>query len=153
VVFLFTGAFWATADRFAWQPLGFDPLIVLLTAVHFHYAGFALTWAGKNIISGGQASLKKYLITGVLAGIPLTALGITGTHGQWTPLIEVFGVLITVCAGMTIGLSHLTLAIRSKAALKVRMLWGLAGSSLIIGMTLVPRALSSSHPKSCSFRA
>lgn len=33
---------WAVAHAFGWQPLGFSPIIVLLTAAHFHYAGFLL---------------------------------------------------------------------------------------------------------------
>ncbi|MFN7117384.1 MAG: YndJ family transporter, partial [Saprospiraceae bacterium] len=39
-VFLSIGGAWTLADRLGWQPLGFDPAIVLLTGVHFHYAGF-----------------------------------------------------------------------------------------------------------------
>ena len=41
-LFLPVGAAWAVADRLGWQPMGFQATIVLLTAVHFHYAGFLL---------------------------------------------------------------------------------------------------------------
>ena len=42
LAFPMVGAGWAFLDRAALQPLHFAPIVVLLTAVHFHHAGFAL---------------------------------------------------------------------------------------------------------------
>jgi len=40
--YLAVGATWALISRFGWRPMGFEDRIVLLTAVHFHVAGFVL---------------------------------------------------------------------------------------------------------------
>ncbi|OYW78007.1 MAG: hypothetical protein B7Z37_01330 [Verrucomicrobia bacterium 12-59-8] len=49
VIFPAIGAAWLVAYRANWTPLGFDPLIVLLTAAHFLHAGFTLPlMAGLN---------------------------------------------------------------------------------------------------------
>ena len=47
VGFLAVGATWLVIDRAGIQLFGFDRTIVLLTAVHFHVAGFVLTLAGS----------------------------------------------------------------------------------------------------------
>ena len=44
--FLFVGAAFALADRADLRPFDFSATIILLTAVHFHFAGFALVLAG-----------------------------------------------------------------------------------------------------------
>ena len=41
-VYLAVGGAWAVIARAGLCPLGFPDVIVLMTAVHFHYAGFAL---------------------------------------------------------------------------------------------------------------
>src|SRR5262249_7945588 len=41
-IYLSVGSAWAVLDRAGFRPLGFEPVIVLLTAIHFHYAGFVL---------------------------------------------------------------------------------------------------------------
>src|SRR5246127_952716 len=38
---LLLGACWLVVSRAGWRPMGFQEPIVLLTAVHFHYSGFA----------------------------------------------------------------------------------------------------------------
>src|SRR5688500_10395405 len=42
LIFAVIGGAWTLADRSGYQPLGFDPAIVALTAVHFHFAGMLL---------------------------------------------------------------------------------------------------------------
>ena len=42
LLYLAVGGTWTVIARAGLRPLGFPDLIVLLTAVHFHYAGFAL---------------------------------------------------------------------------------------------------------------
>jgi hypothetical protein len=80
-VWLLIGLAWAAADRLGLRPLGFPPIIVLLTAIHFHYAGFALTWLA------GRAGLPRAWWWLLVAGIGGVALGITavqlGGSGWW----------------------------------------------------------------------
>src|SRR5262249_34736772 len=42
LIYLTIGAAWAAAYLFGLRPLDFEEIIVLLTAIHFHYAGFVL---------------------------------------------------------------------------------------------------------------
>jgi hypothetical protein len=47
MAYLAVGAVWAVISRVGLRPLDFDDRIVLLTAVHFHVAGFVLVVAGE----------------------------------------------------------------------------------------------------------
>lgn len=91
-IFLFTAACWALADRLELRPMGFGSDIVLLTAVHFHYAGFTLTWLVRKF--GGPVWMKL----GILSGVGLVAIGITASQYQLPPWIEVVSVsILAVC--------------------------------------------------------
>ena len=50
LLYLPVGGIWLTLSRYGASPLGFGDTIVLLTAVHFHYAGYAVPvlagWTG-----------------------------------------------------------------------------------------------------------
>lgn len=103
LVYIPVGAGWLFLSRMRAQPLGFSDLIVVLTAVHFHYAGFV-----APIVAGltGRRIRSTLLFTpiaaGVIAGPPLIAVGIT-----FSPLIEIIAVV--VFAGSLIGLALLML--------------------------------------------
>lgn len=76
------GGFWLAMARFGARPLGFGDTIVLLTAVHFHYAGFALLLlaglAGRRLREGPPRgwSIFRLAAAGISTGVPLVALGI-----------------------------------------------------------------------------
>lgn len=97
--YLVVGAGWLVISRVDWQPLGFPPVIVLLTAVHFHHAGFvtvsiaALTVHFKR----GRNRLIRWCAVGLAAAPPLVALGIT-----YSPRVEFLSALLL--AGSLIGL-------------------------------------------------
>lgn len=67
----------------------FDPTIVLLTAVHFHFAGFALPVlagvAGRHL--GGFDGFERAIAAVILVGPALIAVGIS-----FSPLVEVVAV-------------------------------------------------------------
>ncbi|PHN03068.1 YndJ family transporter [Flavilitoribacter nigricans] len=136
LVYLCIGAMWAVADRFSWQPLGFDPLIVLLTAVHFHYAGFALLWLAGKALQWEHPQWVNYLLSSVALGVPLTAVGITTSQWGWSPWIETAAVLIMAAGGIAVGLSYLRAAFFGKQAVICSICWSLAGVSLLLGMSL-----------------
>ncbi len=81
------GAVALVLSRLGVGPLGFGEPIVLLTAVHFHYAGFAtlvLTGLAGRALQGGAAwprRLHAIAALGALTGTPLLALGITLSPG------------------------------------------------------------------------
>jgi hypothetical protein len=86
-LYLPIGCAWFVASRLGLSPMGFQEPIVLLTAVHFHFAGFA---APLLALAGGTAIEKKSFVlrrvfkifaTGVLAGPGLLAAGfVIGPH-------------------------------------------------------------------------
>ncbi|ETX07362.1 MAG: hypothetical protein ETSY2_11625, partial [Candidatus Entotheonella gemina] len=80
LMYLVVGGAWTLLSRFGARPLAFSPEIVFLTAIHFHYAGFVLpilTGLAARAVGGGMASLATI---GVIAGVPLVAVGITATQ-------------------------------------------------------------------------
>ncbi|MEN0050921.1 MAG: YndJ family transporter, partial [Bacteroidota bacterium] len=127
-LFLTVGAAWAFADRLGFEAFGFDSTIVLLTAAHFHYAGFCLM-----LIAGWTE--RKSAIYGVLIGVPMVAIGISSSHLDGPPLVEVVAVTIMVAAGIWVGLLHLLLA-KQMQFRAYACLWVLAGLALISGMVL-----------------
>lgn len=96
MVYLPIGAAWLLAYQVGLQPLGFSGIIVLLTAVHFHFTGFAATiWV--SMIGESMANSDRYIYrriypwatAGFVAATPVIAVGIT-----LSPLIEIIGVLL-----------------------------------------------------------
>lgn len=94
LLFLPVGAVWLLMSRLGIQPLGFGDTIVLLTAVHFHFAGFAaplLTGlAGRHLPTTlGIRKLFVLTVVFVIAGTPLVAGGIT-----LSPVVALVGALV-----------------------------------------------------------
>jgi hypothetical protein len=83
LAYVTVGGGWLFLSRCGLNPMGFSDSIVLLTATHFHYAGFAapiLTGFAGRKINKVRPSLKKFFwvaAAGVIAGPPMVALGIT----------------------------------------------------------------------------
>ena len=94
LAYLLVGGGWLVLARLGANPLGFGDLIVLLTAVHFHYAGFAApiisNMVGRTLMAAPQAMriIHRISLVGIIAGMPLVAAGIT-----FSPLLEVSGAI------------------------------------------------------------
>jgi hypothetical protein len=133
---LFAAAgFWAVADRLALQPLGFSPDIVLLTAVHFHYAGLfflsLIVWAAREAPESGIAQISMWL---AIISVPLTALGITASQVWGQFFLESISAVLVGLSGMLTA--RLYIRISRGASQPVRMLRYLTATSLFVGMTL-----------------
>lgn len=113
-VYSLIGAAWLVASRLGLNPLGFEEPIVLLTAVHFHFAGFAAALlarspgraAADSRASGVMAGLFRVVTAGVLIGPGLLAIGF------------VAGPRVKLAAALVLSLSELGLAISFVFALK-----------------------------------
>jgi hypothetical protein len=95
------GCLWLVISRLGVNPLGFSDDIVLLTAVHFHYAGFAaLTMLG---MTGRHAEGMLYRATawGAIAGIPTLALGITFSASLECAAALLLALSLVSAAGLT----------------------------------------------------
>lgn len=134
-LYLPVGGMWAVADQARLSPLGFSGIIVLLTAVHFHYAGFALPWlTGRWLRRGFRSRVDNLCSFGVIAGVPLVAVGITSSQLSLPPEIETISA--TVLALSALGVSRGYLVWSTQVTGLTRPLFVLAGAALAGGMSL-----------------
>lgn len=130
------GASWLLAQRAGWMPFGFDALIVLLTAAHFHHAGFTLP-----LIAGLQAEHRAGAWTRgscllVLAGVPLVATGITCTHFGMLRWVEPLGVMVLVSGALGVAVEQMRMAQAAGMSSWLRAGFFLSGLSLFTAMLL-----------------
>jgi YndJ-like protein len=128
--FLAVGATWLVIDRAGLQPFGFARTIVLLTAVHFHVAGFVLTLAGSLAARRRPGPATTVPLFALILGTPLTALGFFGL-----PLVSWVGALTVAAAGIGIGLATLRAA-RAEPGRAARAALGVGGATLFVTMPL-----------------
>lgn len=99
------GSAWLSCDRLAIQPLGFSPLIVTLTAVHFHHAGFTLPVSAGLLTRTSEPGPWRPIALAVVVAVPLVAIGITAS-----PIIELIGSWLTAAAAIGVALGLLARA-------------------------------------------
>ena len=95
---------WLVIYRLGVQPFGYGEVIILLTAVHFHFAGFATPIiAGMNgrVLVGRDYPHRLFIfvVFAVVMAMPLVAAGIT-----FSPWLGFIGALL-----LTVGLMMLAL--------------------------------------------
>ena len=132
LAYVVVGSGWLFLSRLGLNPMNFSDTIVLLTAVHFHYAGFAapiLTGlAGRKIQTGIARKVYRVAATGIIAGPPLVAAGITLSRS-----VEVFSA-ITLALSLFV-LAMLTMFVLAPAMKPVpRLLLILSSMSVIVTM-------------------
>ncbi len=130
VAFLAVGATFATIDRLGARPLDFAPEVILLTAVHFHFAGFVLPLAGALAYGRLPSRWLELALGAVMFGIPITALGFLGVpYANW------IGAMLTSIGGFGIGATTVLVARRLDPR-RARILAVLAGGSLLVSMPM-----------------
>jgi hypothetical protein len=134
--FPFIGAVWLLFHRANWFPLGFDPLIVLLTAAHFHHAGFTLPlMAGLNA-KANPGCWTRFSCVAILAGVPLVAAGITCTHFGVLRFVEPFGVTVLVLGALGVAVSQIRRGMEKQHSMLTRIGFVVSGASLLSAMIL-----------------
>jgi hypothetical protein len=137
LIFSVIGGAWTIADRGGFRPLGFDPAIVALTAVHFHYAGILLPlFAGLVQRELFFLRLASRAALGVVLGVPAVAVGITATQLGAGASLEAGAGCGLALAGMVVGILQVRIATEARQPLLTRIALGIAGVSLFIGMVL-----------------
>ncbi len=106
LVFMAIGGAWLLAAGFEWQPMGFDPVIVFLTAIHFHFAGLVLPILTGLAAQKLPGRLAHFACLGVLGGVPLTAAGITASQFQAEPWLEILAASWMATAGVLTAILH-----------------------------------------------
>jgi len=132
MLYLPVGAVWLLLSRLGGMPLGFAEPTVTLTAVHFHYAGFATpilaAMTGRKLLEVRPAAWPLYRVAafGVIGGPPLLAIGIT-----FSPLVEVIAALWLSISLALLGLLVLfVIAPRAASRLAQTLLTVSCGASL-----------------------
>jgi hypothetical protein len=140
LIYLAVGGAWTVIARAGMRPLGFPDLIVLLTAVHFHYAGFALPVLAGLAARALGGPVAGAACLGVIAGVPLVAIGITDAQlspGILPPrLLELVASAITAASSILVGLLQIRLAWRSGSPILARALMATSGLALLGPMAL-----------------
>ena len=131
VGFLVVGASWLEIDRVGLRPFGFATTIVLLTAVHFHVAGFLLTLAGSLAAGRRPESSVSVAVLALVLGTPLTALGFFGY-----PAASWIGALLVAGGGIGIGLATISLGRTPDRRGEARPALVIGGATLLITMPL-----------------
>jgi len=134
LAYLPVGAGWLLLSRVGARPLDFDPLIVALTGVHFHFAAVAapiLAVRAGLALDGRRRRLALGAALAAVAAQPIVAIGITSS--PWLALAGtalLAGALLLV-AGLTLGWVWR----RPRRAVS-RVLLLVSGASLLLSMPL-----------------
>ena len=139
LVYWSVGCLWLVISRLGMNPLEFSDDIVLLTAVHFHYAGFAaLRILG---LTGRFAEGMVYRVTawGAITGIPFLALGITFSPSLECAAALLLGSSLVSAAGITAFVVLPRVGVRSARAMLAVSAASVAAAMLFAGIYAVGR--------------
>ncbi len=130
------GGVWMLCDRIGYRPMDFEADIVLLTAIHFHYAGYLLPTIAGLMVSDKPALWTKFSAIGTLTGVPLVAAGITTTHLLGHAWLESIAAVFLSLVGLLMAMGHLLAAYRHRQERWAAALLGFAGLALAPAMVL-----------------
>lgn len=130
--YLVFGAAWLVISRYGGRPLDLPTVIVELTAVHFHFAGFVAPVV-IAVTRAHQADARGPFLTALwlaLAASPLTALGFvySATIGALGAITFMLGLFLW--AALTVGVVVRDVEARARLPLLV------AAGSVLVSMTL-----------------
>ncbi|MGH9815452.1 MAG: YndJ family transporter, partial [Candidatus Acidiferrales bacterium] len=139
MMYLAVGGAALTLSRSGMSALGFDEPIVLLTAVHFHFTGFATAVLvsalgdafARSPLAGHHARAAAISAVGLIAATPLLAIGWLVDSAAW----KLVCVLMLVASLALLAALAFRLAAGRGPAL-ARMLLAISGASVLFGMVL-----------------
>jgi hypothetical protein len=131
---LAVGGAWLVASRLGLRPMGIQEPIGLLTAVHFHYAGFATATIAAAMLQfvahGQQYRWLRWLVPLVIAMPFVVAVGFVISPQLKLGAAAVFSVAV---AGLAVVLRSCVKKLQSGTA---RVLFQVASISVFVGMVL-----------------
>ena len=137
LLYLPVSAFWLVASRLGVAPFGFDPLIVLLTAAHFCFAGLAApVVAGMALrrlhIASMPMRVAVWLVTAsVTLGQPVVAAGIAAS-----PALGFAGAVVLSAGLLVLGALTLARVLRETTSKLAKTLLVVSSLSLLLSMPL-----------------
>lgn len=124
LLYLFLGGFWFFAYTAEWEVAGFSGIIVLLTAIHFHYSAYFL----PIFVGLLNRKVQDGPMTLIIIISPMTvAIGIT-----YSTTIELMAVSVYLLALMTYGYRIWTISFVEKSA---KWLLRVSASFLLLTIT------------------
>ena len=136
LVYLPVAGSWLIVSRLGIQFLGYGDTIILLTAVHFHFAAYAAPilsgLAGRQL--GEKRNLNrafKLVPLGIIAGTPLVAAGIS-----LSPALALIGTVMISIALMILSVLVVGWILPSIPSMPVRMLLLVSSASTLPAMVL-----------------
>jgi len=132
--YLLVGGAWLVASRAGLEVLAFHEPIVLLTAVHFHFAGFASAVLAGLVDEQFQASKWKTLFRAALLAV-VCGPAVLGVAFLLGPKVKLVAALVIAFGqiGLAIGMAHVGLAAKGASG---RWLLFVASASVAAGMVL-----------------
>jgi hypothetical protein len=113
------------------NPQDFSDAIVLLTAVHFHYAGFVLPIsAGLVVRSLQERRIDQLMLAAILLGVPLVGVGIS-----FSPHVEVAAALLLALGCTIVAIRQIQAALATHEATCITLL-SVSSLSLLSAMAL-----------------
>jgi hypothetical protein len=136
LLYLPVAAGWLVVYRFGVQPFDYGETIILLTVVHFHFAGFAapiVAGATGRVLATRSYPEKVFGISifAIVAAMPLVAAGIT-----FTPLLGLVGTLLLSVGLMLLAVLTLGWVLPAVGPTGNRLLLLVAAVSSCVAMVL-----------------
>lgn len=128
------GVAWLIFDHAGIRPLDLHSEIVLLTAIHFHFAGMALPLVTAQCLGDRRDPAAWGTALLVTGGVPSVAVGITATQLGAPPIVEALAAW-SMAVGALVVAFQLLLAGRRARGFESSLAW-IASISLCFGMTL-----------------
>ncbi len=136
LIFVPVAGFWLVVHRLGIQLLDYGDTIILLTAVHFHFAGYAAPilagLAGRRLDQfRGVSRVFKLVPLGIIGGTPLVAAGIS-----FSPALALAGTIMIALALVVLAVLVVGWVIPSLESIPGRLLLIVSSVSCLPAMAL-----------------
>ena len=137
LLYLPVGGAWLIVYRFGVQPFDYGETIILLTVVHFHFAGFAAPvlagMAGRVLASSetGTGKMFPLIVVALVAAMPLVAAGIT-----FSPRLGLAGTVLLSIGLVSLAVLTIGRVVRAITSLSARVLLAIGALSTCVAMVL-----------------
>lgn len=136
LLYLPVACMWLVIYRLGIQPFDYGEMIILLTVVHFHFAGFAapvIAGMSGRVLSNRKhpQSLFRFSVFAIVAAMPLVAAGIT-----FSPWLGLIGTLLIAAGLFVLAVLTVGWVIPAIAPLSSRLLLLIGALSICVAMVL-----------------
>lgn len=136
LLYLTVAGVWLVIYRLGIQPFGYGETIILLTVVHFHFAGFAapiIAGMHGRVLDQRKHPQKIFAasVFGIVAAMPLVAAGIT-----FSPWLGLIGTLLLTAGLVLLAVLTVGWVVPAVAPLSKRLLLLFGALSTCVAMVL-----------------